>query len=273
MLSAFCSTLAATSVTRAARSNSERPYSMDRITPTQRPNERPIGYQTWSNLAFVHWRLPAKVLRPLIPKELEIDTFDGEAWLGLVPFYMSGVRPWWSPAVRGISNFCETNLRTYVHFKGANPGVWFFSLDAASSLAVWIARTRWCLNYFHAHMAIEDSGSWLRYHSHRLNGKAQVGIELSFDCLPADAVCHAAVPGTLEHFLAERYLLYSTDRAGRLYRGQVHHQAYPLRLARLVQCIQSLTKASRIDVSDSPDHVVFSPGVNVDIFPLRPVIS
>lgn len=248
---------------------------MDRITPTLRPNERPIGFQSWSNLTFLHWRLPPEVLRPLLPSSLELDLHEGSAWLGLVPFYMSGVRPSWAPAVPGISNFCETNLRTYVHLDGANPGVWFFSLDAAKKLAVWIARTKWCLNYFHARMQIERTTSGLRYQSQRYDGSAQVDVEVELEQPTSDltAGCHFAQRDTFEFFLAERYLLYSTDRTGRLYRGQVHHSPYPLRPARLMRCHQTVTHANGIELSGSAEHVLFSPGVTVDIFPLRPVVS
>ncbi len=248
---------------------------MDRISPTQRPAGRPIGYQSWSNLSFLHWRVPVEVLRPLIPQPLEIDTHDGVAWLGLVPFYMSGVRPAWAPAVPGISNFCETNLRTYVHLDGANPGVWFFSLDAAKRLAVWIARTRWCLNYYYARMSLERTRAGFRYHSQRSDGSAEVDVDVDLGTTDLDLEpgCHTAERESFEFFLAERYFLYSTDRERRLYRGQVHHRPYPLRPAQLTQCRQSLTQASGIDLSGSADHVLFSPGVNVDIFPLRPVSS
>lgn len=268
---------------------------MDRIGPTVRPQDSPIGYQTWSQLTFLHWKVPVAALRPLIPSTLKIDTFNGDAWLGLVPFYMSSVRPWWSPPVPGVSYFCETNLRTYVHLEGTQPGVWFFSLDAANRLAVWIARNRWCLNYYHATMSLEPTadGCGINYYSQRPDGSGRVDVQVQIgDRVPvgwdpvscdsaADAQANNETPmnpevlqtDSLEFFLAERYLLYSTDRVGRLYRGQVHHRPYPLHSAQLLRCQQSLTNASGINVADSPDHVLFSPGVTVDIFPLRPVVS
>lgn len=251
--------------------------AIDRISPTLRPNESPVGYQTWSNLLFLHWRVPVSMLRPLIPSELEIDTFDGSAWLGLVPFYMSDVRPWWAPAVPGISYFPETNLRTYVHRQGSDPAVWFLSLDAAKALAVWIARTFWHLNYFYARMSVSRTGDVMRYDSCRRDGSAEVSVEArilgpqSPSRAYADGAGSTAEPGTLEHFLAERYWLFSTDRSGRLHRGQVHHRAYPLRLAQLIRCQQTLTQANQLEINSLPEHVLFSPGVSVDIFRLRPV--
>ena len=247
---------------------------LDRISATRRPEESPIGFQTWTRLGFLHWRVAPEQLRALLPDELEIDTFDGSAWLGLVPFYMSGVRPWWSPAVPGVSNFPETNLRTYVHRRGAHPGVWFFSLDATKRLAVWLGRTFWHLNYKHAQMSLEQTGDRVCYHSLRNDGVTRLDLELQCEPLPpgvTDGV--AAEPGSLEFFLAERYLLYTTNRSGRLYRGQVHHRPYPLRPAQVVSCRQTLSAANGIDVADRPDHALFSPGVTVDIFPLRPVES
>ena len=141
---------------------------IDRIAPTHRPDGKPIGYQTWRDLLFLHWRVPVEEIQALLPAELTVDTFEGEAWVGIVPFKMRNIRPRWSPAIPGISNFYETNVRTYVHQQGKNPGVWFFSLDASSNLAVKIARWKWNLNYFKAlmpqhlasgHFAIRESSS------------------------------------------------------------------------------------------------------------------
>src|SRR5262245_7056955 len=115
------------------------PQTSDRIAATTRPTERPIGYHRWTNLLFLHWPIDVASLTHLIPSRLSVDTFDGTAWVGLVPFQLCGVRPWWSPPVPGVSSFIETNVRTYVHLDGCAPGVWFFSLDASSSLAVRLA--------------------------------------------------------------------------------------------------------------------------------------
>ena len=110
--------------------------------------------QTWSELLFLHWEVPAEAIQSLLPPGLTVDTFEGKAYVGLIPFTMSGVRPAWSPVVPGLSNFHEFNVRTYVHFEGEKPGVWFFSLDAANLIAVMIARTLWKLPYFHARMRL-----------------------------------------------------------------------------------------------------------------------
>src|SRR2546425_10260967 len=114
--------------------------SIDRLSPTLRPNGRRAMFQRWADLLFLHWIVPADQITPLLPPVLTLDTFEGHAYIGLVPFTMTGVRPVWAPPVAPLSDFHETNVRTYVHLKGRDPGVWFFSLDAANTIAVRIAR-------------------------------------------------------------------------------------------------------------------------------------
>ncbi len=247
---------------------------IDRISPTHRPLFGAAGYHTWSDLLFIHWQVPVSLIEPLLPRELTVDTYDGTAWLGLVPFQMFGVRPWWSPAVAGISNFPETNVRTYVHFRDRDPGVWFFSLDAARLLAVTLARWGWGLNYHWSRMSVRHDGSRVEYRSRRVmsgvlcNADIEVGDHYS-NGLPY-AETRIAPPGTLEHFLVERYLLYSR-RFGFLYQGQVHHRPYPLRTVRLLHLEQGLLAANRVPVNTEPCHVLYSPGVNVEVFNLQRV--
>ncbi len=249
----------------------ESRLNIDRLSVTQRPDQSAIGYQQWANLAFLHWKIDPEVLRRMIPESLQVDTFDGDAWIGLVPFTMRGVRPWWSPAVPWLSAFHETNVRTYVHREGRDPGVWFFSLDAARQIAVEIARGFWHLPYFHAQMSLHRVGQIVDYASERRDRRSSGSAELQVRAVIEDADPHSAEPGTLEHFLAERYLLYCSRPNGSLYCGRVWHSAYPLQAARLEQCRQSLLCAAGIPVPENPDHVLFSPGVMVDIFPLKSV--
>ena len=246
--------------------------TIDRLALRVRPAGRLAGYQTWTDLLFIHWRVPAEALRPLLPAGVEIDQFDGSAWVGLLPFHMSGVRPRWFPALPGVSEFHETNVRTYVVCRG-EPGVWFFSLDAANSLAVRVARWRWRLNYFRAEMTIAHQGDTREYRSRRLwpaslPANVDVAAEVG-DWLPGGGPQGEAVPGTLEFFLAERYLLFTELSPGRIARGQVHHRPYPLKRAKLMRCHQTLLSAAGIPVTDPPVHALFSPGVEVEIFPLR----
>jgi uncharacterized protein YqjF (DUF2071 family) len=244
--------------------------AIDRASPCRRPACRLAGYHSWRDLLFIHWRLPAAAIAPLLPPELSLDTWEGDAWVGLVPFRMSGVRPWWSPcSVR----FLETNVRTYVHFRGRDPGVWFFSLEANHRLAVSIARARWRLNYHWAQMDLARQGNLLRYESRRRRAPGD------FSCLAARLPDASAAPpyraqaGSLEHFLVERYFLYAGGRGERLWRGQVHHGPYLVQPAELLESEESLLAASGIHADSPPCHVLYSAGVDVEIFPLVPVAA
>jgi len=245
----------------------------DRFGPCRRPDRRPVGYQVLSDLLFAHWRVRVELLRPLIPLELEIDTFNGEAWLGLVTFHMSGVRPGWFPAMPFVSEFHETNIRTYVHFEGHDPGVWFLSLDAARRIAVEVSRWNWHLPYFHAEMDLRRDGGEVRYSSRRIDHRSPLRVDVDISARIVERLNpepgKSVEPGTLEYFLAEGYLLYANDRSGRLLRGRVHHSPYPLRSAEVVSCRQTLAAAAEVPVSGQPDHALFCEGVTVDIFPLR----
>jgi uncharacterized protein len=122
--------------------------------------------QTWHDLLFAHWPLPAAVMRPLVPVRLMLDTFDGQCWVGVVPFHMSGIRARGLPPLPGLSRFPELNVRTYVTHSG-KPGVYFFSLDAANLPAVWAARTFYHLPYFHADMSSREIDGSIQYSSRR----------------------------------------------------------------------------------------------------------
>jgi uncharacterized protein YqjF (DUF2071 family) len=244
--------------------------------PANPAAERAIGYQRWSDLLFVHWRLPADVVAAGVPRQLSVDTWEGDAWVGLVLFQMSGVRPWWACPVPWLSSFPETNLRTYVRFRGGDPGVWFFSLEAGNPIAVWIARRWWSLNYFWAQMQIEQRATSIRYASRRRGSDSAIGTRVAAE-IETDAVPPAtfrAATGTLEHFLIERYLLYTLSSDGSLLEGRVRHTPYPLCKARLVQCEENLVAAAGLPAPTTPPcHVIYSPGVSVDILPLRRVES
>ncbi len=136
---------------------------IDRLSPTRRPSGRVAGYQHWRELLFLHWRVSPAEIAARVPESLSVDTCEGSAWIGLVLFRMSGVRPWWSPPFLGVSAFPETNVRTYVHFQGRDPGVWFLSLDAASTLGVQIGRQRWGLPYHRSQMAVRRRGDFIQY--------------------------------------------------------------------------------------------------------------
>ncbi len=179
----------------------------------------------WHDLLFMHWPVPADTLRPLIPPSLHLDTFDGSAWLGVVPFRMSGVRPRFLPEVPWLSDFPELNLRTYVS-AGGRPGIWFFSLDAHNRVAVRLARAAFKLPYYDAAMSCRVSGPEVRYSSVRTHrGAPPARFEGRYR--PTGEVFESR-PGSLENFLTERYCLYSADNRGRVRRGDIHHHLWPL---------------------------------------------
>jgi uncharacterized protein len=178
--------------------------------------------QTWDHLLFAHWQVDAAPLRTLIPAELTLDTFDGQAWLAITPFRVTGFRLRGTLPLPVISSFLETNVRTYVTYEG-KPGIWFFTLDAESQLAVEAAKRTYRLPYHHARMNATRRGDWIDYRTSR------TGAELDVSYRPAGPVEHAAA-GTLEHFLTERYCLY-TQHEGALYRAEIHHGPWPLQPA------------------------------------------
>jgi uncharacterized protein YqjF (DUF2071 family) len=180
---------------------------------------------TWHDLLFMHWPLPVDVLRSHIPAELELDRYDGRAWIGVVPFHMTGVRPSVLPRFMALS-FPEVNVRTYVRHKG-RPGVWFFSLDAADRKTVWVARRFFHLPYHFAEMSAKSSGDVVEYRSHR-RSNPEIGIMGRYK--PVGPPRQSASPD-LDYFLTERYSLFSADRNRRIYRCDVQHPPWPLQPA------------------------------------------
>ena len=243
---------------------------IDRVSPGRRPTRKPAGYHRWHDLLFLHWRVPAELVAPLVPRPLEIDTWDGAAWICLVPFRLSGVRPRWGCPLPRVSAFIETNVRTYVHLDGRDPGVWFFSLDASNPLAVWAARTFWRLNYLWSRMSLEQHDHGIVYRGRRRNDGAGYRIAIETQHSTNGSPLRAQ-RGTLDHFLVERYLFYSSWSPGQLRRGQVHHAPYELSPVRLVEFEQNLLAADGLTSPGAPEHVAFSRGVDVAVYPLEPV--
>lgn len=185
--------------------------------------------QRWSNLLFAHWPIKADIIAPYIPEDLTLDTFDGEAWLSVVPFYMSHVRPRYTVALPWLSFFPELNVRTYVIHEG-KPGVLFFSLDAGNPLAVFIARTWYRLPYFNAAMSLQNfADGHVRYVSRRWDRRNPGGV-FEAEYHPTSEV-YLPQPGTLDYFLTERYGLYTYDKNGGIYRGDIHHVPWPIQQA------------------------------------------
>ncbi len=180
--------------------------------------------QTWRELLFAHWPLPPDALRRVVPPQLPIDTFDGSAWIGIAPFVVSGLRLRGAPPLPALSRFAETNVRTYTTVDG-RPGIRFLSLDAASRLAVAAARLTYRLPYHRARMTVRRSGARIEYRARR----ASNGAALAVDYEPTGPV-ELPRPGSLEHFLTERYCLY-TVVDGRVHRADIHHRPWPLQPA------------------------------------------
>jgi len=215
----------------------------------------------WQDLLFAHWRVDPSVLRPLLPSGLELDLRDGEAWLGVVPFQMTGVRPRFTPVLPGISAFPELNLRIYVR-AGGHAGVWFFSLDAASRLAVRAARATFHLPYFDAAMECDVAADGSVTYASRRTHRDVVSAELRGRYRPVGPVFSAA-PGTLEHWLTERYCLYSADPKGRLYRGDIAHAPWPLQPAQAEWDTCRMTGLLGIDLPSVPEHVLYARSLDV----------
>lgn len=191
------------------------------------PDRRWVMFQRWHDLLFAHWPLEPDLVRPHLPPGLELDVHGGRAWLGVVPFRMSAIRLRGTPALPRVSAFPELNVRTYVR-AGGHRGVWFFGLDAASRLAVRVARRWFHLPYFDARMSAASEGEDVVYRSTRTHRGAPAA-ELVGRYGPRGPVALAA-PGTLEHFLTERYCLFAWN-GKRLLRGDIHHRPWPLQPA------------------------------------------
>ena len=214
-----------------------------------------IMAQSWHDLLFAHWPVPEALLRPHIPAGLAIDTFQGQAWLGVVPFRMSGVRLRGTPALPWLSAFPELNVRTYVAADG-EPGVWFFSLDAANPTAVAIARIWFHLPYFWARMSCHERNGWIEYRSGRAHRGAACGVFSGRYRPVGDAFI--AAPGSLEHFLTERYCLYTADGQGHVIRGEIHHPAWPLQSGHLELTSNTMPEAAGIYMAPAEPLLHFS---------------
>jgi uncharacterized protein YqjF (DUF2071 family) len=203
-------------------------------------------YQSWGDLLFVHWPVPPRSLRPLIPEPLAIDTHQGAAWIGITPFTMWGVRPAFAPALPRLSESHELNVRTYVHLDGV-PGVWFFSLDANNRAAVLGARLAFHLHYFGASMGLERHDRVTRFISRRTDRR---GAPAEFEATwTAGDELGEARPGSLDFFLVERYSLFAARR-GRLYRARIFHRPWNLRGASLLSYRSTMLESQRLPAPD-----------------------
>lgn len=224
-----------------------------------------IMTQTWHDLLFAHWPLPPQALRPLVPAQLPLDTFEGQCWLAVTPFHMTNVRPRGLPPVAGVFSLPELNVRTYVKLEN-KPGVYFFSLDAGILSAVFAARSFYRLPYFYARMRVRVAAEEIRYHSVR---RVPANAEFRGSYRPLGAV-ELRTPGSLEHWLTERYCLYTTTGRS-LFRAEIHHLPWPLQDAAAELEINTMAAAAGISLPQTAPLLHFSRRLEVLVWPLRRV--
>ncbi len=225
--------------------------------------------QIWHELLFAHWPISPEILRPLIPPILTLDTYEQQAWVGIVPFRMSYVRPRGVPPVPGLSAFPELNVRTYVTVNGI-PGVYFFSLDAGNSIAVALARTLFHLPYFKATMQCQRVGDVIRYYSHRTYHSAPSADFIAVYG-PTGPVTYSR-PGTLAHWFTERYCLYTVVNK-HVYRGDIHHLPWPLQTAELKITRNTMAHSHNIQLPDTSPLLHYADRQEVLIWPLQALSS
>lgn len=224
-----------------------------------------IGKQIWADLLFAHWPADYASLREKIPEEFEIDQFDDEPWVGVVPFMMRGVRFRGTPAVPGVSNFLELNLRTYIRYRG-RPAVYFFSLDANHRLAVWAARKYFHLPYYRAKMESHSDTFGTHYRSQRY---ASSGKQTLLDCSYRGEDKIATSSGDLTEWLTERYCFFTKTHTGNIFRGRIHHRKWPLQHASAEFRNNTIAAAQGVKLKDVSPILHYSKSLEVKVWKLQ----
>lgn len=242
-----------------------RPTAEDRLSIRERPGGLPLMHQVWGKLLFMHWRIDANLLRPLIPDGLEIDSFDGSAWIAVTPFTMWDIRglPPFLPPVPGFSSMHELNVRTYVHRNNV-PGVWFFSLDCNSAAATLAARTLYFLPYHNAKIELQEKEGTIDYSLVRTEDPP---AELRSTWKIGEAIPQSQ-PGSLEFFLTERYCLYSKSD-NQLHRARIHHEPWTLRRAELTSLESTMIESLGLPTPTGDPLLHYSEEIAVDIWGLK----
>lgn len=245
-----------------------QPSLSDRLALREYPKDSlALMEQKWRKLLFLHWEYDAEEIQKTLPNGLFVDRFNGKAYIGLTPFYMKDIRVKMMPLLPGLSDVLEMNLRTYVYDKNGTPGIWFYSLDANSRLAVQMANTFYHLPYFYAEMNSQSDQDVISFRCER----EKTGYSSEFLYKPKNESWKAE-PDTLEFFLIERYALFSRKSKGHLSMGRVYHVPYTLAGAELIKWDDAAFEWDHLKRPNrAPDHVCFSFGVNVDIFALHDV--
>jgi uncharacterized protein YqjF (DUF2071 family) len=256
-----------TPVARVARSQGQGVVLRETAhRPWPVPDEPWLMAQTWEDLLFAHWPVDPHRLRPVLPGTIPIDVWDGSAWVGVTPFRVGALRLRGTPHVPGLTAFPELNVRTYTTIDG-KPGIWFMSLDAASAVAVAGARRVYRLPYFRASMETRHEGAWIDYRSRRVSPDGEPA-ELAGRYRPTGAE-EPPVPGSLEHWLTERYCLYALDERGALHRADIHHPPWPLQTAEARLDRNTMAEPYGIALGGDPALTHFARRQDVVIWPLR----
>lgn len=227
------------------------------------PVRRPVMLQSWTNLTFVHWDYPPEVVQAILPSELRVDTFEGRAWVGLIPFAMEHIRPWGFPkGIPWIGTFPETNIRTYVVGPDGVPGVWFCSLDITRLGAVLVSWLTYDIPYKWSKMSITATDGAISYVGRRRwpgprGAGSEVVVEIG-EPIPTNAM------SPLDRFLTSRWGLWAMTGSGPRY-APVDHGPWPLHEATPVHVAEDLASAAGLPAPDAPMHVRFTPGVDVRI--------
>lgn len=249
---------------------SQPPTDLTRVADRTAPAGPCLGYQRWHRLLFAHWTVPAAAVQARLPRGLFVDTYDGAAYLGLVPFFMQRIRPRGLPPVPGLSWFLEFNLRTYVFDTQGRTGVWFFSLDCNHALAVAVARRWFHLPYEHATIRATLEGDTCDFTSRR-RGTSAPADRFTWTA-PAQGG-NAAAAGSLEFFLAERYRFFAARPDGALVTACVRHAPYRLHATTASRWSTTVADLAGFNLGGPPVSVLAADTVDVAIHPLRPIIG
>lgn len=232
--------------------------------PWPMPDAPWIMTQSWHDLLFAHWPVASDAVRELMPPGLELELYDGRAWVGVIPFHMTNVAPRGVPSLPWVSQFPELNVRTYVRVQD-KPGVYFFSLDAGNQLAVAAARALFHLPYYSADMQVELTGNQIDYASRRISTDGPAAeFRAHYD--PVGPVT-TATPGSLEYFLTERYCLYTVDGGFHVQRLDIHHPPWRLQIAEAVFEVNTMAAAAGIRLPSMAPLLHFAKRQDMVAFP------
>ncbi len=239
----------------------EKDFFVDRLAARARPPGTPVMHQRWEDLLFLHWAMDPLLLRPLIPEALEIETFDGKAWVGITPFHLENVRGANLPALPGLSSFHELNVRTYVTHRNI-PGIWFFSLDASKLVPVAAARVFFMLPYYKARIRMVQRRESF-YFDLKRNGSPQAEFRANWK---VGEQLRDPDQDSLAFFLVERYYAFAVEN-GTVYHIRIYHHPWMLSDATVQMESSTMLRALGLPEPDAPPLVHFSRFQEVEIWP------